>query len=357
MIWFLVLSLATQVVAQNFTCNTNAMDWYTKAVGETPCATYSRLRQICVPSYDISSLQSIFGSTPDYCTDEITDCCCNTVSFVLSMLCRNCQFGSGHNTFVGTYDVYLNKSGSTCSPNTNGSLPAHVQTAVCDNGIKIMDGIYTDTWPDGSWTYDYSIQTLTGDLGNNGGKVITKCDGAGDASVSVSADGTKASDSFSSNSDTSSSSASSSTSSPGSSSAALSTGAAVGIAVSATILGLLVISGIVVTLWMRIRKNKSSPLVHAVREITGGTSTPARISPFITARAPNLTQTANGGDSNRYPFPSSKSSSLHPLPSSSAGSSLSALPPRSSMRHVDAGPMEGLPPAYGDQVDGGVRRI
>ncbi|KAF9019105.1 hypothetical protein BDZ89DRAFT_1073312 [Hymenopellis radicata] len=346
MIWFLVLSLATQVVAQNFTCNTNAMDWYTKAVGETPCATYSRLRQICVPSYDISSLQSIFGSTPDYCTDEIiypADCCCNTVSFVLSMLCRNCQFGSGHNTFVGTYDVYLNKSGSTCSPNTNGSLPAHVQTAVCDNGIKIMDGIYTDTWPDGSC--DYSIQTLTGDLGNNGGKVITKCDGAGDASVSVSADGTKASDSFSSNSDTSSSSASSSTSSPGSSSAALSTGAAVGIAVSATILGLLVISGIVVTLWMRIRKNKSSPLVHAVREITGGTSTHASISPFITARAPNFTQTANGGDSNRYHFPSSKSSSpLHPLPSSSAGSSLSALP-------------HGLPPAYGDQVDGGVRRI
>ncbi|KAF8914766.1 hypothetical protein CPB85DRAFT_481752 [Mucidula mucida] len=127
MIWFLVLSsLATQAMAQNFSCNTGDMDWYSQTIGETPCATYSRLRQICNPSYNISSLQSIFGSTPDYCTDEPADCCCNSASFVLSMLCRNCQFESGHKAFTGAYDVYLNKSGSTCSPNTNGRVASPI---------------------------------------------------------------------------------------------------------------------------------------------------------------------------------------------------------------------------------------
>ena len=35
------------VDAGNTTCLTDEMDWYTNVVGETPCRTYERLRQLC----------------------------------------------------------------------------------------------------------------------------------------------------------------------------------------------------------------------------------------------------------------------------------------------------------------------
>jgi hypothetical protein len=43
-----VLAATRGVSAQNATvCATDQLDWYTSVVGETPCRTYERLRQIC----------------------------------------------------------------------------------------------------------------------------------------------------------------------------------------------------------------------------------------------------------------------------------------------------------------------
>jgi hypothetical protein len=43
-----LLAVAAAAAAQNATvCATNQLDWYTSAIGETPCRTYERLRQIC----------------------------------------------------------------------------------------------------------------------------------------------------------------------------------------------------------------------------------------------------------------------------------------------------------------------
>jgi hypothetical protein len=43
-----VLAAMRGAAAQNATvCATDQLDWYTSVVGETPCRTYERLRQIC----------------------------------------------------------------------------------------------------------------------------------------------------------------------------------------------------------------------------------------------------------------------------------------------------------------------
>ncbi|KAI0655616.1 hypothetical protein C8Q70DRAFT_424010 [Cubamyces menziesii] len=73
----------------NTTCASSQLDWYTSVVGETPCATYQRLRQICNNDYQVQN----FGHDPpgDHCDDQVVVCCCNTVAFQLSMLCMKCE--------------------------------------------------------------------------------------------------------------------------------------------------------------------------------------------------------------------------------------------------------------------------
>ncbi|KAK7451742.1 hypothetical protein VKT23_012422 [Stygiomarasmius scandens] len=39
-------------------CADSEMDWYMGAVGETPCTTYQRLRQICDPTYRVETLNT-----------------------------------------------------------------------------------------------------------------------------------------------------------------------------------------------------------------------------------------------------------------------------------------------------------
>jgi hypothetical protein len=48
---------------------------------------------------------------------------------------------------VGAYQDYLGPCGS---PQTF-KLPTDIQTAVCNEKIKIDDDIYTNGWSDGSW--------------------------------------------------------------------------------------------------------------------------------------------------------------------------------------------------------------
>jgi hypothetical protein len=99
-------------VAGDFTvCPTNQTDWYFAQVGETPCTTYQRLRQICDdrcayrpprpersradsrPCADIACVYidqvGNFSATApgDTCNSEVNTCCCNSIAWALSMLC------------------------------------------------------------------------------------------------------------------------------------------------------------------------------------------------------------------------------------------------------------------------------
>ncbi|KAJ7049082.1 hypothetical protein C8F01DRAFT_1003196 [Mycena amicta] len=140
------------VLADNLACSGTGMDWYTTMVGETPCAigtTYQRLRQICNSQYTVG-VQNV-NTPPDACNDQLWSCCCNNVAFALSMLCLNCQqdigTGTGYDAGTGAYQDYL----GSCSP-VEG-LSTDIQTAVCNEGIKIDDDLYTNGWSDGACIY------------------------------------------------------------------------------------------------------------------------------------------------------------------------------------------------------------
>ncbi|KAJ3777353.1 hypothetical protein FB446DRAFT_169821 [Lentinula raphanica] len=173
-------------------CFGTELDWYKTKVGETPCTTYERLRKICNSSFETGIMHT--NAPPDTCMDEFGDCCCNSVAFALSMFClayvaresvlrllmifnqsliTSCQQGKGIDAGAGTYQLYLQgsrPSGHSCSPVVNRScvsfckqvvgmqsqtlhsLPTHIEDAVCDQGIKIIDDIYSRTfWANGAW--------------------------------------------------------------------------------------------------------------------------------------------------------------------------------------------------------------
>ncbi|KAK0445834.1 hypothetical protein EV421DRAFT_1902200 [Armillaria borealis] len=149
--------------AQDHTqCADSGSDWYTSFVGETPCRTYERLRQICNSTYALGALNP--STPPDVCGDQIADCCCNSIAFGLSMMCLTCQQGMGPNGFgidagAGTYELYLmHGSNSFCTPMlTYRIFPIGIQAAVCDADIKIHDNFYDRLfWGDGTWFYTTS---------------------------------------------------------------------------------------------------------------------------------------------------------------------------------------------------------
>ncbi|KAF7308264.1 hypothetical protein HMN09_00674300 [Mycena chlorophos] len=155
-------------------CNGTGMDWYKEMVGETPCQTYQSLRQICNPEYQVG-LQSV-NTPPDECSDQVSECCCNNVAFALSMLCLNCQqnigTGSGIDAGVGAYADYL----GTCNSTTAVvGLPSDIQTAVCNQKIKIDDDLYTNGWPDGAWFYVFTSETIVKDNAAAGNNSFTHC--------------------------------------------------------------------------------------------------------------------------------------------------------------------------------------
>ncbi|KAJ7822365.1 hypothetical protein B0H13DRAFT_2127149 [Mycena leptocephala] len=150
--------LVSRALGQDYTtCSGTQMDWYTSVVGETPCKTYERLRQTCNTSYSVGQMNS--SRPPDLCTDQIPDCCCNSIAFSLSMLCLNCQqpigTESGYDAPVETLQHYWNASydgthKSHCDTPVFSNFTAKIQTAVCNQGLKIFDGLYTITHHDGS---------------------------------------------------------------------------------------------------------------------------------------------------------------------------------------------------------------
>ncbi|KAK0457446.1 uncharacterized protein EV420DRAFT_1548294 [Desarmillaria tabescens] len=179
----LVLSfMVPYLLAQDHTqCKDSSSDWYTSVVGETPCSTYERLRKLCNSNYVLGSLDP--NNPPDTCDDEIAECCCNSISFGLSMLCLTCQQGrgpqgNGIDADTGTYQQYLMQHGSNsfCNPITNKSFTDNIQTAVCNNELKIHDDFYDGVfWNDGAWFYTWTRERMETTNAANANNSFTHC--------------------------------------------------------------------------------------------------------------------------------------------------------------------------------------
>ncbi|KAJ6481009.1 hypothetical protein C8R45DRAFT_1100574 [Mycena sanguinolenta] len=238
----LCAATAGRVAADNLSCNGTGMDWYINMVGETPCQTYQSLRQICNSNYRVG-VQNV-NTPPDGCTDQVSECCCNTIAFSLSMLCLNCQqdigTGNGFDAGVGAYDDYL----GSCSNPESFKLPTDIQTAVCNENLKIDDYIYSNGWSNGAWFYIFTSETMQKDniVANNNS--FTHC--ASTTLNTTSAPGSSVSPTSTTKSSLSSSSAQTSSSSSASANLPIITtktlapGAIAGIAVGALIIALAV---------------------------------------------------------------------------------------------------------------------
>jgi hypothetical protein len=55
--------------------------------------------------------------------------------------------GTGYDAGKGAYQDYL----GSCSNPQSFKLPTDIQTAVCNEKIKIANDIYSNGWEDGSW--------------------------------------------------------------------------------------------------------------------------------------------------------------------------------------------------------------
>ncbi|KAL0951766.1 hypothetical protein HGRIS_008438 [Hohenbuehelia grisea] len=169
----------SRALAQNFTtCVDDGLDWYTGLVGETPCRTYERLRQICNSNYKVTLFSA---ENPNVCHEQLGDCCCNSIAFGLAVLCSNCQVGgrgNGHDAGPGSYATFL-RGGRTnfCTPNSNQTFNTKVQAAVCNTGIKIPSTFYNLLWRDGSWCVEFTKEAITRDSAALGDKLLDgKCD-------------------------------------------------------------------------------------------------------------------------------------------------------------------------------------
>ncbi|KZT70954.1 hypothetical protein DAEQUDRAFT_153885 [Daedalea quercina L-15889] len=160
----------------NTTCAGSALDWYTTTVGETPCMTYQRLRQICNSEYEVPSFRP---NTPgDNCDDQLSACCCNSISWALSMLCMNCQWDTpsssvnGIDAGVPAYYMYrFSSNDQYCGDGTNQSLSASIQEAVCNEDIKLQNFLYNLFWNTGAWFYTYTREAAQQDEASDGDNI------------------------------------------------------------------------------------------------------------------------------------------------------------------------------------------
>ncbi|OSD02477.1 hypothetical protein PYCCODRAFT_1367457 [Trametes coccinea BRFM310] len=169
---FFTFTLCWRVFAGNTTCASGQLDWYTSVVGETPCMTYQRLRQICNGDYQVGNFRS--RNPGDNCDDQVSGCCCNTIAFELSMLCMNCQQDLlpgdqvGIDAAPGTYTEYR----GNCGAGTNNSLPSDIQAAVCNENIRLDNYLYGG-WGDGSFVY--TRENAEKDHAANNNNTFTHC--------------------------------------------------------------------------------------------------------------------------------------------------------------------------------------
>ncbi|KAI1783624.1 hypothetical protein LXA43DRAFT_855247, partial [Ganoderma leucocontextum] len=173
------------------TCVSKQLDWYSSVVGESPCMTYQRLRQICNNDYQVPSFKSTVPG--DQCDDQVSACCCNMIAFQLSMLCMVCQQDTQDTGGIGIdarkhchavsnclkphgvcsakpgmFDVY----GDSCHPVANHRLPSDIQSAVCNENIRIDNFLYGG-WDDG--TCVYTEETAERNHAANNNNTFTHC--------------------------------------------------------------------------------------------------------------------------------------------------------------------------------------
>ncbi|KAJ4479060.1 hypothetical protein J3R30DRAFT_3702099 [Lentinula aciculospora] len=200
-----LLLISTFIVAAfcegNVTCSGTALDWYTSQVGETACKTYERLRQICNSDFEVGVMN--YSYPPDTCDEQVCAYHFYATNFVrvitYSSLKRiavatqlplfnpeqhtrfSCQqnigSGSGYDAPIGDYQLYLqgSRTNGTCSPVRNQTLPTAIQTAVCNEEIKLFDSLYSLFWADGSWYYMYTEQTISKSIASNNNNTFTHC--------------------------------------------------------------------------------------------------------------------------------------------------------------------------------------
>ncbi|KAH9832214.1 uncharacterized protein C8Q71DRAFT_266818 [Rhodofomes roseus] len=188
--------------------------------------TYQRLRQICNSDYEVPSFRP---NTPgDNCDDQLSTCCCNSVAWALSMLCMNCQWDTDSSSVngidAGVPAYYWYRFGGTkyCGDGTNQTLPSNIETAVCNEGIKLQDFLYGLFWTDGSWCVTYTRESAQQDDAASGSNVYhcTSSTSSTHSSTSTSAIAASSSANPTSNAQPTSSSGVTSSNAPGSNSPA-----------------------------------------------------------------------------------------------------------------------------------------
>ncbi|KAI0716641.1 hypothetical protein C8Q76DRAFT_725071 [Earliella scabrosa] len=159
-------------------CNSPDFGWYTDIVGETPCDTYSKLRQICAPGVKVTTSHDL-SKVGRRCLDTNTECCCNSISWQLSNLCENCvSFPLGELVLPEDFtDFYP----AGCKPLLNNMLPPKVQDEVCSSGVKIDDFFFQETpndWTDarGFWNTAVVAQRMTAYHIAHGNNTLTRCE-------------------------------------------------------------------------------------------------------------------------------------------------------------------------------------
>ncbi|KAK7041601.1 hypothetical protein VNI00_009189 [Paramarasmius palmivorus] len=292
---------------------------------------------------------------PDYCDDQVADCCCNNIAFTLSMICLTCQVGigpqqTGVDAGVGAYQDYLTADRkSFCSPQTNKTgesidfrLTTDVQDGVCRNDIRISDQIYETFWSDGSRSCSiYATSQITKKFNALGKGAFTKCPNL--SSSSASSSDTTLAQGIPSLTTSTEPSGSSSLTVELKDSSKIEGGAIVGIVVG--VIGTIAVV-VVVALWQfRKRKQLDSHYEVPVITATGYRDNPTK--PHAPSSATILSTYSHSNDST-----SQSSQSYYDTHSEASYSRRGGM----GARHIDAGrlsriPSGRLPPAYGDFVE------
>ncbi|OSD02466.1 hypothetical protein PYCCODRAFT_1445134 [Trametes coccinea BRFM310] len=343
----------------NTTCASSQLDWYTSVVGETPCATYQRLRQICNSDYLVPQFRT---NTPgDNCDDQLSTCCCNSVSWALSMLCMNCQYdtgtgGTGIDAGDGAYELYS----STCGGNPlNKTLPADIQTAVCNREIKIDRNLYSLFWDTGACVY--TKETMTKDFAATNNNTFTHCNSTLKASAAASVSNPSLTSSSTSSSTASSAAQSTSSAAAGSSTnlAPILGGAIGGVAVA------LVVALIAFILFRRQRRRQGPKPLDLSKEYSERSTPDTDQQPMSVVTPYSISGQSNSGYgggkltmSEEFALlprsPRSPGTHHYSESSASATSKSPSHDAREPDRHEDAGPIPALqrsasgrlPPAY-----------
>lgn len=155
-----------RAAASTNVCIDGAVDWYTESMGESPCATYERLRQQCNPGYQ-TPVMSQGTIPPDHCDDQRQHCCCNSLAFGLAMLCMNCQLGNGStvdngiDAGVGAYSAY----GAGCNIPQTAALPSNLDHFICSSQPSIPQYLVdTSFYPTGQWFYNITMTEGSQDI-------------------------------------------------------------------------------------------------------------------------------------------------------------------------------------------------